>query len=615
MSVLIRELFIPNELGDTYQTPAHGNRLTKLSKLNVFIGPNNAGKSRLLRGIFSAELLQVSPAVPSLEQFRASIADISVTLAEPIPPQDNFLTLSVRDSLQKVYAPMAKSSHESRWEGWRPFVSAVINAESRRAELSPEGKELFSKCVDLRKLCDRLHQADIPDVNATRIYIPALRGLRPLTENGTSLYYDRTNKDYFGNRPWARSTTSMPRLMESSIVTGLEFYAEVTKHLLGTVPERQSVRDYERFLERHFFDGEQVSLTPRFGDDVLHIKIGDDRERPIFHLGDGLQQVIILTLPLFLHRDKDLFLFIEEPELYLHPGFQRTFINAVLEDTDCKGRQVFIATHSHQFLDITLDATEVSIYRLTKLTGEGDATGKDSRFQILNWSNEDFSLLQELGIRNSSILLSNCTIWVEGITDRMYIRTYLDILQAERKTAFQEDIHFSFVEYGGGNITHWSFCGSGEDVIAAERICPKIFLVADRDEGKEQRHAMLKESLGQNFYQLQVREVENLLTPQVLQHVIDRYEKGGVTLKGVQQGDYAEPYLGEFIELTMLPPGYKSVRQRKENRPYADKSGTLKDKVGFARFAVEEIKRIGDMSSEARALAEAILSFIERSNK
>jgi hypothetical protein len=253
MSVLIRELFIPDEAGDTYHTPAHGNRLTKLSKLNVFIGPNNAGKSRLLRAIFSAEPLNVSTAVPNLEQFRASIAEVSTAAEAQFPEGDSFLINPVRQAMKIMYAPMAKSSPDSRWQDWRPFVAAVINANDRRRDLSPEGKGLFEKCATLRQLCDRLHQAKVPDLGAMRIYIPALRGLRPLTNNGDSVYYDRTLKDYFPKRSQKPSTSGMPRLVDGSIVTGLEFYAEVTKHLLGTVPERQLVRDYEHFSGAAFF--------------------------------------------------------------------------------------------------------------------------------------------------------------------------------------------------------------------------------------------------------------------------------------------------------------------------------------------------------------------------
>src|SRR5581483_5520307 len=98
-------------------------------------------------------------------------------------------------------------------------------------------------------------------------------------------------------------------------------------------------------------------------------------------------------------------------------------------------------------------------------------------------------VLTELGVHNSSVLLTNATIWVEGITDRLFIRHFLGILQKELPASqrVREDVHFSFVEYGGSAIDHWSFlCARNETPrIDVTRLCGKLFLIADHARDRE----------------------------------------------------------------------------------------------------------------------------------
>ena len=450
-----------------------------------------------------------------------------------------------------------------------------------------------------------------------RIYIPSLRGMR-VPPSDKSFYLNRTISDYFSGKvgrfaPEKESASA--RVSELRIFTGLELYDIVRSHLLGSLAERQNVSDFQQFLGQRFFDGLPIALIPREGDDVLHVKIGQEKERPIYELGDGIQSVIILTLPLFVHRDSNLLLFIEEPELFLHPGLQRKLIDAIMDDGDELTRQVFVATHSNQFLDMTLEESRVSVYKFRKCFDvETDSEEQIPRFRIENSSNEDFSLLAELGVRNSSLFLANCTIWVEGVTDRLYVRRILEIVQQDKQWRVEEDIHFAFVEYQGGNITHWSFleCEEGEKNIDVKRVCGRLFLITDHDSGKEERHRQLAESLGDRYYCLPCREIENLLAPDVIKAVIRSYEGEDVELNEFGREDYVNEYLGECIENSVLQS--ESKRPVRTGRPYANTSGTIKDKRSFAERALVYMNSESDLSREALELGGRIYDFISAAN-
>lgn len=238
-----------------------------------------------------------------------------------------------------------------------------------------------------------------------------------------------------------------------------------------------------------------------------------------------------------------------------------------------------------------------------------------------------------LGTRSSSVFLSNCTIWVEGITDRRYLTHYLRLYteHLEAKAAAREgesrpfiprqDLHYSFVEYSGGNITHWSFLDQIADPILVDRLCAKAMLITDKDKGKDARHEKLREKLRDDYYCLECSEIENLLTPEVLTKVLVRYGEDEASIKVFTQEQYADKKLGRFLETKLI--------KRKRAASYAMPSGTIPDKIEFCDRAVTAMATKEDLPSddteakpftfdqlspEARGLTVKLYNFIEAHN-
>ena len=134
-----------------------------------------------------------------------------------------------------------------------------------------------------------------------RLYIPALRGLRPFGDIG-DCYSQRTQSDYF-------NTTPVP-----TIFTGLTLKTEIEELQQGDYSARKSVERFQKFLAREFFNGQEVALLSRKGKDVLYVKVGQEVELPIYELGDGIQTIIITTFPLFKSEQQAALVCIEEPE-------------------------------------------------------------------------------------------------------------------------------------------------------------------------------------------------------------------------------------------------------------------------------------------------------------
>jgi len=99
--------------------------------------------------------------------------------------------------------------------------------------------------------------------------------------------------------------------------------------------------------------------------------------------------------------------------------------------------KVLFTTHSNNFLDLSLQADDVSIFQFQKECPE--------KFNIKNIK-PNKEILDLLGVNNSSVLMANSSIWVEGPTDRKYISKFLKLFCEQNKTQhLKEDIDFAFL--------------------------------------------------------------------------------------------------------------------------------------------------------------------------
>jgi predicted ATPase len=624
MSYNIKEIYLDSRFSN-YTLGKLGQKETKLenlSKINIFVGANNSGKSRFIRQLASTERIKFIPSIRGgdwsdvlkwkeelFRKVKAVLDNVGISEAHGI--LHNIKTIPSFDPLEEHY------KISSLAQTLLAPVDSIGQFEQQFVSYGPRSSylnqpELNSVFVSIKRIADemrsRFTQATegLPEsFDFIKIYVPTLRGLRSLDEGHSDLFESRTHRDYFTGKDQGK---------KPEIFTGLTLYREIRKLLLGSLEDRGVIAKFQQFLAEKFFDGEPVALIPKEDKTVLDVKIGDEAERPIFALGDGIQSIIIMTFQLFLRRQQQLLFFCEEPELYLHPGMQRVLLNVF---NGFPGHQYFLTTHSNHFLDITLDLRDVSIYTFRKELEKSDSREKIASFKIENLSNETGQCLEVLGVRNSSVFLSNCTIWVEGITDRLYLAHYLNLYQEQHfgeSKSFQEDLHFSFVEYSGSNITHWSFLDGDEtSTINVDRLCGRLFLVSDKDDvtnsAKATRHEKLRTKLRDRYYRLECREIENLLTPKVIMEVVMKYEGEQMKFEDFDQDSYKNVPIGTYIQEVLL----KGQKRRRGN--YAADGGTISDKTTFCQRAIDATKTFLDLSPEAQVLAEKLYKFVEGNNR
>jgi hypothetical protein len=577
--------------------------LPGLGQINLFIGPNNSGKSRFLRGLYKKEHFTCLPSDFPIVEIRQALQAVATVIQDslpanvmgfgsvrrgmldPCPPRDNFLRQEDKfpgNAVAALSDIIENKSFNPTTSGYASFVN--------EGPLRSAHEQIAAKAREALAL---IQSSKIETGDERHIYVPILRGLREFADHPTA-YADRTNADY-----------SLPKGDRFDLFTGHGLYKRLTELLLGDREKRTLVRKYEKFLSREFFDGQDIQLVPRLESDVVHVLIGDSPEKPIFDLGDGLQEIITLTFPLFTAQRRSLF-FIEEPEVHLHPGMQRRLIE-LLGSQPFNHHQVFLTTHSNHLLDVASDYASCSVFLFRPAS-------EPSAFNITPVRGKDRRVLKSLGARSSAAYLTNAVIWVEGVTDRLYIRELLRRYIAENPTPLpvREDTHYTFAEVGGSCVVHWNFEESAEALareIRAAAICGDNFLVLDGDNTtKGHRVRVFSAQLGDRLHVLDFKEIENLLPVEAVRAAVRALhsnlplgQENLIESNGYQKADTG---LGAYLDATV--PGCK----------LGDETGTIRRKVAFCEAAVEELRNSKDwrMSAEAELLCAKLRSFILEAN-
>ncbi|WP_345953018.1 AAA family ATPase [Mucilaginibacter sp. PAMB04168] len=346
------------------------------------------------------------------------------------------------------------------------------------------------------------------------IYIPVLRTARRLEGLKEDLFQTTIKKQYH-----------LPDDNKVSIETGLALYEKIGLARNGSREDIRNFNAFEKFVGDTFYQGQEVHIVARrshnAANEHIHISLpGELEDISIHDLGDGVQSIIAMLLPIFTARDGS-WVLIDEPEDHLHPGYQLIFIQALAANEHLlkKGLKYFINTHSNHILsEALLSNAGLEIFVFNR---------KDEKASLIKTINgNEHSTLEMLGVLNTSVLISNCTLWVEGITDRLYLKAflfaYLNHLGAECYRP-KEGLNYAFIEYGGKNLAHYSFDEdfSPEDESLLEKIDSyflnsNVFVLADHDMNDEKHEPFLAINRNNFRYRHTVGpEIENLLPPSV----------------------------------------------------------------------------------------------------
>ncbi|KRD12674.1 hypothetical protein ASE21_01865 [Flavobacterium sp. Root901] len=604
----------------------------KFNSINIIIGANNSGKSRFIRRLMSNNYFA---GVKDLHLFKNEVKDYNREIS-----QINNLIDSQYESYDQ------KSKTTIYVGGGSPDAQkAKILYENRLKELYFDDFENITKTINQNKIninnlkifqLQSYYLSNYSTINNDFIYvfrdfkkyyIPTLRTAHSLF-NFVSEKYSKIESDIYLET--LNNNYQLDKI-DVDVFTGLHLYKEILNSRNSEKSVREQFEKFENFLRDNFFDGKEIDIVAKFDkndnekgineSELIIIHVAGDKDRKLYDLGDGIQALIVLMYKIFM-AESESFIFIDEPELNLHPGMQRLFLEQITNNEDLKKKNLryVITTHSNHFLDLTIEKDNVSIYSFSPRNNKLN----DKHFIIKNVNRGDNKLLKELGVNNSSVFMANCSIWVEGISDRNYIKAFLkSYCDSIGKSYPKEDIDFAFFEYAGSNIDHYIFEDEIEDEkkefvikdIKSLSLSNRIFLLADSDavnktknKQKFERLEALKNAESDNFKPKiiwNVREIENLLTNDIWkkvminfcneklvnQYAVEIQNKIELALGKIDADKFKKEYIGNFLynlreEISKKGKVYilnKSFFETKKNGTY----GTIIDKRGLSEKVLE----------------------------
>jgi hypothetical protein len=240
----------------------------------------------------------------------------------------------------------------------------------------------------------------------------------------------------------------------------------------------------------------------------------DDRTLPLSSLGTGIHEVVILAAAAVIIDHS--FLCIEEPELHLHPLLQKLLVRHLESTTN----RYVMTTHSAHLLD----TPEAVIFHIQHVGGH-------SRVQLVSTDLERCVICSDLGYRPSDLLQSNCIIWVEGPSDRIYLNHWLHTAAPD----LTEGLHYSIMFYGGRLLSHLSANDKDVDAfISLRRLNQYLSVIIDSDASSStsalnntKRRVCSEFDQGPGFAWVTAgREIENYIPDSILKPAVASVQAG-----------------------------------------------------------------------------------------
>lgn len=449
-------------------------------RANILIGPNNAGKSNVLTAIqrIGKDKIQWDIVKDTDRHKRQATTNVGFVLEGVwTPPSESSLPpkrwrFETGEKLDDATPFRIHPFKDLSFHEFNPLMSVLIHREFRG---HANAKEMAQKVPEMSRTAILQMMTTMPNV----VSIPAFR-----------------------------------RIVEGELnIAGAGIIPQLAKWKTPSIGNEQDLEKFEKvqsFLRRLLALPEVEIQVPTTNDQII-VQNGALR-LPLENYGTGLHQLIVLAIAVLEYQTT--IICMEEPEVHLHPRLQRELLSFLIDGTD---NQYVIATHSPSFLSRPLDCNIIRLWM-----EEGTTIS-----QSVTTTEHSLAILRDIGVSASEIMQSRFVIWVEGPSDAIYIRRWLQIAhdQGIAPRCLVEGIDYSIMWYGGKILSHVTFDRDiNEELSILVQLLPinqnaAVIIDSDRAHATseinhtKQRIVSECEKSGSLAWVTSGREIENYLDP------------------------------------------------------------------------------------------------------
>jgi len=426
-------------------------------RFNIFVGPNNVGKSKLVRAfekLITGSQGQLLDSRNMGFQFYIS-RTIDETLASRIVEQlRQYRQIYQRDEIQNAIADLTMGRLE--YLMGRDAPQATFYA----IHLPPNHRFSEQQINTITEAAKNHKFPSNPIPKSHFFYVGAERNVVP----------EGADSNVVKINPNGQGTTALIRkfLLQANTNTDL-----VRVNMLQDLNEILHPDYYFTDIRCQEDSGvrEIYLATEKYGDIALS------------QSGSGLKTILQLLANTQLvvgsganQIEKGLFLF-EEVENALHPKMQRNVYKYIREKFTGESVCVF-STHSPVAIDFFQANEEAATFEVYQEAGV-------TRCRRIEAFNDSLGVLDALGVKASDALQSNFIVWVEGPTDRVYLKKWLTLFGHDD---IVEGRDYTIMFYGGRLLSHLTLSedNASTEFIRLLKINPKCAVIIDSDRKKKQ---------------------------------------------------------------------------------------------------------------------------------
>ncbi|MBI5839982.1 MAG: AAA family ATPase [Chloroflexi bacterium] len=232
-----------------------------------------------------------------------------------------------------------------------------------------------------------------------------------------------------------------------------------------------------------------VKCPSKRNDDRIFFDIKDENGALLLEGSDGKANFLFMIFSIRKWEPGSV-IFIEEPEVSMHPGLQKQFLSYLKELSQKENYQFLVSTHSPYLMNlaVTDEWDDISIFRLSK-----DAHGH-TKIRLDEEHDQSWVILSDLGHSPADVLHANGIIWVEGPSDLIYLDVWIKKLASDLRRGKDYEIMW----YGGSNFVQigtedeqkirtifWQNKETPQKLISLFSLNPNWAFIVDSDSDKE----------------------------------------------------------------------------------------------------------------------------------